>query len=208
MKTALPPHYAGAIAVALATPPDRFREHYSPRLHLSARTAPTHRQDLQGKLYLEAFEKVPGGVVFLNWWAPATPAGVTDFFAGLATRTRLHVSPRPYRLGQACDGTIGSPVLHACKIACDALGLDADALYKKAYPERDDDPPDWADCQRHTDWQGGVVWPAAWDEAAVRGLAASLTEINFHRLVAEFSDAADAILARRAVAPAGISFPP
>lgn len=177
--------YAGAMAFALeatAAP----RELTTERINLWVEP-PGRRPDLAGRIYLEAYEKVAGGIVFLNWWAPANRAGVRDFFVALAERKI--VSPRPYRLGQACDGTIGSPVLHAFRVACDALGLDADALYREAYAERDEEPPAWSECRRHAVWQGGVVWPERWDAAPIAGLEASLTAINYHSLRSAFAEA-------------------
>lgn len=182
MKT-LSSHYRTAIdAIRAATLAPDF-EYRSALLSVYCRTAPAHRPDLQGRVYLEAFEKVPGGITHLNWWTPATPAGFREFFTGLAERTGTFVSARPYRFGQSCDGTIGSPVLAAFKVACDALGFDADALYKEAYSGRDDPLPDWARCRADADWQGGVVWPDQWDADAVAGVIESLTEINYHSLV-------------------------
>lgn len=189
MRT-LPSHYGEAMAFALNPPGESAREFCSPRIHLYVQHAPADRAQFSGKIYLEAYEKVPGGVVFANWWAQATKAGVRGFFQGLAERGRNHVSHRPYRLAQSCDGTIGSPVLHAFKVACDALGLDANALHRKAYSERGDDPPDWNECRRHAEWQGGVECPDRWDANAVARLAASLTEINYHSLRSEFTEAA------------------
>jgi hypothetical protein len=90
------------------------------------------------------------------------------------------------RLGQACDGTIGSPALHAYRIACDSLGLDANRIYAEAYADQGEESPDWKRIARHTDWQGGVVWPTKWDAAAIDGVAASLTAINYHRLREKF----------------------
>lgn len=139
--------YTSAIAFALEASSDPWREFYSPRIHLYLQSAPADRPQFSGKIYLEAYEKLSGGVTFLNWCAPATPAGVRQFFRGLAARTTEFMSPRPYQLGQACDGTINSPVLHAYKVACDDLGLDANRLYKAAYPDRDDDPPVWNECR-------------------------------------------------------------
>jgi hypothetical protein len=194
MKPTLLSLYADAIAFALDSSMPPSREFYSPRLYLYVQSAPTARPQFAGQVYLEAYEKVPAGVTFLNWWAPATPAGVRRFFRGLTERSVEFVSPRPYKLGQACDGTIGSPVLHAYKDACEALGLDADRIYKAAYPDRDDNPPEWNECRRHAEWQGGVDWPARWDAAAVERLADSLTEINYHSLRSEFTEAAHATL--------------
>jgi hypothetical protein len=76
---------------------------------------------------------------------------VERFFSWLTQRKLEFVSLRPYRLGQACDGTIGSPVLHAYHVACLALGIEADRLYKLAYPERTDNPSDWNECRRHAE---------------------------------------------------------
>jgi hypothetical protein len=190
MKSPLSSLYSEAIAFALETPAGVSRELHTPGLYLCTRREPTGRPQFTGKVYLEAFEKVPDGIVFLNWRAPVTRAAVRDFFAALASSGGEHVSPRPYRLGQSCDGTISSPVFHAFRVACDALGLDADALHRRAYPEEKDTPPDWSGCQRHAEWQGGVDWPKRWDAAAVARLADSLTEINNHRLRDEFEAAA------------------
>lgn len=186
--------YAEAIAFALEISSNPLREFYSLQLHLYVQSAPADRRQFAAQIYLEAYEKVPGGVTCLNWGAPATPTSVREFFHGLAERTTEFRSLRPYQLGQACDGTINSPVLHAYKVACDALGLDDDWLYKIAYPERGDDPPEWPECRRHAKWQGGVQWPARWDAAAVERLAESLTEINYHSLRSEFAEAAHAAL--------------
>jgi hypothetical protein len=186
MHQNLPPHYRAAIRFALDHRQQDFAEFYSDQLHLHVQRPAPRRTDLAGRIYLEAYEKMPGGITFLNAWRPATATGVRTFFHWLTERRTKFLSPRPYRLAQACDGTINSPVLHAFKVACDALRLDAYALYKAAYPQRDDDPPDWAGCQRHADWQGGVILPGTWDQAALGGLAASLTAINYHSLRSEF----------------------
>lgn len=182
--------YADAIAFAQAIPEGPGREYWSPSLYVYCQRGRDGRPDLDGKLYLDAFEKVPGGLVHLNWWAPGTLAGVKEFFRGLAGRTQLRVSPRPYRLGQACDGTIDDVALHAYKIACEALGLNADQLYRMAYADRDEQPPAWESCRRMAEWQGGVRWPKRWDVAAIVGVAESLTEINYHSLRGEFEEAA------------------
>ena len=196
MRTSPLPHYADAIAFALDRSTQPSRELYTTLLHVYVQQAPADRPQLEDKVYLEVYEKVPGGVIHLNWWAPATRSGVLEFFSELAGADIRRVSSRPYQLGQPCDGTIGSPVLHAYKVACDALGLDADALYRTAYTERGDNPPDWAECKRHAEWQGDVVWPDCWDEVAVEALAESLTEINYHSLCTAFTDAAEMALHR------------
>lgn len=190
MKNPLLYPYAEAIVFAHATPERTGREYWSPMLYVYCERGREGRPDLDGKLYLDAFEKVPGGIVHLNWWAPATLVGIREFFRGLANRSELSVSPRPYRLGQACDGTIDSAALHAYQVACEALGLDADELYRRAYADRHEQPPSWKCCRRMAEWQGGVVWPERWDAAAVAGVAESLTAINYHSLRGEFEEVA------------------
>jgi len=90
-------------------------------------------------------------------------------------------SPRPYHLGQACDGTI-DPCVHALFIRwARAHGRDPQALYQQAYP--DDDPGyDVAEQEElpHEATAQGVEIPDSWGEAAFQGLITSLTEIN-HR---------------------------
>jgi hypothetical protein len=192
MKTILSSYYHDAIRFALERTAAPDREHYSPELHVYVHASPASRPQLAGQVYVEVFEKIPGGVTFLNAWVPETTAGMQRFFRWLTQRKLEFVSLRPYRLGQACDGTIGSPVLHAYHVACSALGLDADRLYKRAYPERTDNPPDWNGCRRHAEWQGDVVWPARWDQAALEGLGESLTAINYHSLRSAFQSAVEA----------------
>ena len=69
MKSALPAHYTEAIAFALHRSSETFREFYSERIYLHVQQPRPDRRDLTGRIYLEAYEKVPGGIVFLNWWA-------------------------------------------------------------------------------------------------------------------------------------------
>ncbi len=158
-------------------------EYRTERLSIYARIAPADRPDLLGRIYLEAFEKVPGGIAHNNGWIAPSPSSLREFFADLSMQSIRYVSARPYRLGQACDGTIGAPVMAAFSAACNALGLIADDLYRQAYPQEHDHVPDWANCRLDADWQGGVAWPEKWDDAAIAGLIESLTEINYHRLV-------------------------
>lgn len=187
----LPSRYTKAIAAIRAATLAPDYDYRTDTLSVYCLAAPAHREDLHGKIYLEALEKIPGGVTFLNWWAPATLAGFREFFTGLAERIGEFLSPRPYRLGQACDGTIDSCVLAAFKQSCDALRFDANALYEQAYPQRNDTPPDWKRCCEFAEWQGGVALPAKWDAAALAGLDESFHEINYHSLAAVFGDACD-----------------
>lgn len=183
----LPQHYLQALAFALTSPASDARQLFLEKLYVFVSYAGNERMRTEGRVYLEVYEKLPGGVSFANGWLKENREEVHEFLLNLAQSGLTHVSPRPYRLGQACDGTIGSSVLHAFKVACDALGLNADELHRKAYAT--EEVPDWVEAQLHAEWQGGVDWPKSWDAKAIEGLADSLTEINYHRLREEFETA-------------------
>ncbi|WP_415906998.1 hypothetical protein [Oleiharenicola sp. Vm1] len=155
---------------------------------LRAYMARDHRSASNPRRYIEAYERVHGGVVFLNWWTPTDREGLESFFDALADHARGHVSPRPYQLGQACDGTIGAPVWTAFHAACVSLGCDPTAIYKDAYPKEGPNPIDWTELAKLAEWQGGVALPASWDEDARVGLCQSLHNINAHYLVELFTE--------------------
>ena len=91
-----------------------------------------------------------------------------------------HFSPRPYVLGQACDGSIDDCVHALFFNFCSKRGIDPVATYKMAYPE--EDPPDYSEVLKSAEWEG-VKYPKRWDKKAFAGLIESLTEINNHSLV-------------------------
>ncbi|MBI5388719.1 MAG: hypothetical protein HZA90_29000 [Verrucomicrobia bacterium] len=108
---------------------------------------------------------------------------------GAALDTLQHgtFSPRPYRLAQACDGSINECVLALFVNFCAARHHSADALFGTAYP--DERPlPRWNEVVAAADWQG-VCYPARWDTAAVAGLLESLHAINYHQLAAVVAEA-------------------
>lgn len=122
-----------------------------------------------GAKMLEEIEKVEGG------------SGIISrlFINGeLVMATR---SSRPYKLGQACDGTIcqcvGALFWHFCK----TRGYDPVALLNEAYGEGKD-KWDWEMIRKQGEWEG-IELPKRWDKRAFRGLIESLTEINYHSLV-------------------------
>lgn len=92
-------------------------------------------------------------------------------------------SPRPYQLGQACDGTIDDPVHGLFILYCRAMRLDAGKLYQAAYPD---------ECGHYTlayqeavllrARDQGIAEPAEWTDEAFKGLLESLGEINNHQL--------------------------
>ncbi len=178
---ALPQHYLQALKFVLTATEDR--ELFLDSLHVFV----SHSREQEGQMYLEIYEKRPGGVAHANGWMKKDRDEIHEFLLNLGLSGLTRVSPRPYRLGQACDGTIGASVLHAFKVACDALGLDAGELHRRAYD--DEKVPNWIECQLHAEWQGGVAWPASWDAPAIAGLAESLSEINYHSLREAFEQA-------------------
>lgn len=183
----LPEHYTQALAFALTSPGTQGRQLFLEKLYVFVSHGGNERLRTEGRVYLEVFEKIDGGVTFANGWLKENRDEIYEFLINLGQSGLQRVSPRPYRLGQACDGTIGWPVLHAFKVGCDALKLDADALYRAAYPN--EDVPDWNEAQLHAEWQGGVVWPESWNPEAIAALGESLTEINYHSLRAKFEEA-------------------
>lgn len=90
-------------------------------------------------------------------------------------------SPRPYQLGQCCDGSINECALALFCHFCRNEGHSPDLLYKKAYPDDDRKIPSWPKVIRFADWQG-VSYPKKWNAKAKAELLKSLHEINFHLL--------------------------
>jgi hypothetical protein len=95
-------------------------------------------------------------------------------------------SPRPYQLGQACDGSITACVLALFYRFCQERGHFPNTLLKAAYPKQNLQPG-WAHIIASADWQG-VAYPKQWDANAMAGLLKSLREINYSSLVGVVSD--------------------
>ena len=91
-----------------------------------------------------------------------------------------HFSPRPYVLGQACDGSIDDCVHALFFNFCSRKGIDPVAMYMMAYPENN--TPNYGEVLKPAEWEG-VKYPKRWDKKAFAGLIESLTEINNHSLV-------------------------
>jgi hypothetical protein len=91
-------------------------------------------------------------------------------------------SERPYKLGQACDGTIDICV-HALYISyCRAKGLDPETIFTSAY-KNEKYPPDLVERTFKEAQREGVLYPKVWGTKEFEGLIESLTEINHHSLV-------------------------
>jgi hypothetical protein len=91
-------------------------------------------------------------------------------------------SPRPYQLGETCDGSITECVLALFVNFCNATDRAPDALFRAAYPD-DRRIPVWDEIMSVADWQG-VCCPTHWNANAVAGLLQSLHAINYHQLAA------------------------
>jgi hypothetical protein len=97
-------------------------------------------------------------------------------------------SERPYRLGQACDGTIDQCVHALFILWCRATGRDPQALYHKAYGDKPTTTPETYNLDEQEEKlrlaRGeGIEVPATWGPKAFQGLLDSLAEINHHALV-------------------------
>ena len=89
---------------------------------------------------------------------------------------------RPYVLGQACDGSIGAPVMALYADFCRARELDPVKLLQLAYDdELDCTLESFAVTRSLADWQG-TTFPKRWDSRAIAGLLTSLHAINYHQL--------------------------
>jgi hypothetical protein len=90
-------------------------------------------------------------------------------------------SPRPYKPGQACDGSITAPALHLYAQMCKALQSDPIALYSKAYEDSIFTEEQLSEIIRFAEWQGvEVIYD--WNSSVMDLVLESLHEINYHQL--------------------------
>ncbi|WP_013335117.1 hypothetical protein [Gloeothece verrucosa] len=128
---------------------------------------------------VEAFFKVAGGIHHLVRRYKKKPS-VKQI---LRYTKKAIFSKRPYTPGQACDGSITSPVVALFKNFCDYFNLNPTELYQQAYPNHETISLDrYEKIVEFAQWQGGVEYPATWDRTARLGLIESLREINYHSL--------------------------
>jgi hypothetical protein len=98
-------------------------------------------------------------------------------------------SPRPYQLGQHCDGTIDDCV-HALFINwCKAKDYSPEMLYREAYPNEEYPVEMQKEIQARAGLEG-VAYPEEWGAKEFEGLIESLTEINNHSLVSVLEEKA------------------
>jgi len=135
----------------------------------------------QNEVVFDGFSKCDGGLRHLVHRYVRTDLNL----AMLDVDTYGHFSPRPYQLGQACDGSITECALALFVSFCRERGFSPDELHRAAYPK--EELPAWDDVLSAADWQG-VAYPKQWDEKAKSGLLESLHEINCHSLAAIVSE--------------------
>jgi hypothetical protein len=99
-------------------------------------------------------------------------------------------SPRPYQLGQACDGSITTCVMALFEDFCKARRLDPIVLLRQAYSEESFSSTDFRVTRSAADWEG-TAYPRRWGPKAIDGLLESLHEINYHALAAVVGDIAE-----------------
>jgi hypothetical protein len=137
-----------------------------------------------------------------DWRRPIDDAPMTLIVSkrkrGVIQRMYLHgeliqetFSKRPYRLGQASDGTIDACVYGLLILYCRDCHLDLQELVATAYPDRESFPWNEQEAILERALAQGIVIPKQWDSKAFTGLLDSLTEINNHALVALLTEATD-----------------
>lgn len=137
----------------------------------------------QKEVVFDGYVKVSGGVKHLV--SRYAKISITDAVSDVLQYG--HFSSRPYRLGQACDGSINDCALALFERFCQEQGNSATALHKAAYPDEKRQRPHWREVVAAADWQG-VAYPKRWNAKAIAGLLASLHEINYHSLASVVSD--------------------
>jgi hypothetical protein len=137
------------------------------------------------EMVFEGFVKCDGGLKHLvQRYAEITLGAAYDDVV-----RHGNFSPRPYRLGQACDGSTTSCALALFVRFCRECGLPATQLYRRAYP--DEKSLRLSGVVSFAEWQG-VAYPKRWNARAKAGLLESLHSVNYHSLASVVSDSADA----------------
>jgi hypothetical protein len=90
-------------------------------------------------------------------------------------------SPRPYRPGQACDGSITAPVYHLYSQLCQLLGVDPIAIYQEAYDDHILTQDQLASILEFAEWQGVEVI-CEWTQEKIGLVLESIHEANMHQL--------------------------
>jgi hypothetical protein len=97
------------------------------------------------------------------------------------TYARRCKSPRPYMAGQACDGSITSPVFHLYNQLCDLLGLDPILIYNEAYDDHLFTRDQLAENIAFAEWQGVEIIESL-DARKISDVIRSLNGANLNKL--------------------------
>lgn len=96
-------------------------------------------------------------------------------------------SPRPYKPGQACDGTISSTSTALFLAYCKHRKLNPLIIYRAAYPDERTTKKDLTAMQEFADWQG-VDYPEVWDSETCSLMMDSLHNANHHNLANQLEE--------------------
>lgn len=97
-------------------------------------------------------------------------------------------SPRPYKPGQPCDGSITATVYHLFNQLCIAFNLDPVALHNEAYANDAFTLDELNNAIDFAEWQG-VEKIAVFNEDAIQAVLESMGEINVHQLASVVEEA-------------------
>jgi hypothetical protein len=90
-------------------------------------------------------------------------------------------SPRPYRPGQACDGSIASCVYHLYNQLCQLMAIDPLETYREAYDDNILTKDQFDAILAFAEWQG-VEKVIEWDVKTIDLVIDSIHEANMHQL--------------------------
>ena len=90
-------------------------------------------------------------------------------------------STRPYLPGQACDGSITSPVFHLYNQLCVHMGLDPIEIYNEAYDDHVFTHDQLRENITFAEWQG-VERIDVFDATTISKVITSIHEVNMHQL--------------------------
>ncbi|MBS1594113.1 MAG: hypothetical protein JST90_07295 [Bacteroidetes bacterium] len=90
-------------------------------------------------------------------------------------------SPRPYKPGQICDGSITAPALHLFIQLCEAINADPVGIYAQAYEDSIFTNDQISEIKRFAEWQGvEIIYD--WNPSVITAVLESLHEVNYHQL--------------------------
>ena len=150
-----------------------FTEEQTDTMYLSI-TQPSNRSDKIVEVFIKERRYVWYAVLSYSR-VPSKSIIIRDTYA---TKCK---SPRPYKPGQACDGSITACVYHLYNQLCVAWGLDPLALYSEAYDDVILTKDQFNEILRFAEWEGVYVVDR-WTSVLIEMTLESLHEVNMHQL--------------------------